>query len=184
MLGDTVVRLWRLYQTPLGKRLFRYSMVSVVSTIVSLGTLAIVYGVFRVWTEVPSTLFANLVAVVPSYYLNRNWAWGKSGRSHVTREVLPFWVASVAGILLSILTSSEARDFSLAHHLHHFGSTVIVEGANIFAFGVLWVLKFLVFNRLFHVTPEAELEEELHHEHAQEVGEALAAGGADGSVAS
>ncbi|HAM01611.1 MAG TPA: hypothetical protein DCQ30_05205 [Acidimicrobiaceae bacterium] len=184
MLGDTVVRLWRLYQTPLGKRLFRYTMVSAVATTISLGTLAIVYGVFRVWTEVPSTLFANLVAVAPSYYLNRNWAWGKSGRSHVTREVVPFWVASVAGILLSILTSSEARDFSLAHHLHHFGSTVIVEGANIFAFGVLWVLKFMVFNRLFHVTPEAELEEELHHPHTAEASQVLAAGGSEEGVAS
>lgn len=183
MLGDTAVRLWRLYQTPLGKRLFRYSMVSVVSTIVSLGTLAIVYGVFRVWTEVPSTLFANLVAVVPSYYLNRNWAWGKSGRSHVTREVVPFWVASVAGILLSIVTSSGARDFSQRHHFHHFGSTVVVEGANIFAFGVLWVLKFVVFNRLFHVTPEAELEEELHHHHVEEPDTSMAAGSAEGGLA-
>lgn len=176
-------RLWRLYNTPLGKRLFRYTMVSAVATVFSLGTLALVYGVFRLWTEVPSTLFSNVVAIFPSYYLNRHWAWGKKGRSHLTREVMPFWVASVAGILLSVFTSSQARDFSQRHHLHHLGSTVIVEGANIFAFGLLWVFKFLVFNRLFHVTPEAEIEEELHHPHVVEVDEKLTAGTAEGGAA-
>lgn len=156
-----IERVWRLYHTPMGKRMFRYTMVSVISTAITFSVLAIVYGVFKLWTEVPSTLFANLTGVLPSYYLNRNWAWGKSGRSHVTREVLPFWIASVAGILLSLVAANEARHVSISHHFHHFGSTVLVLGANVLAFGVLWILKFIVFNRLFHVTPEAEAELEL-----------------------
>lgn len=160
MLRETILRLWRLYHTPHGRRLFRYSMVSVVSTAVSQGVLLIVYGGLRLWTEVPSTLFANMVATVPSYYLNRNWAWGKGGRSHLTREVLPFWGMAVAGILFSVFTSSEAQHVSEVHHLHHLGRTVLVMGANFAAFGILWVLKFLVFNKLFHVHPteDAELE--------------------------
>jgi putative flippase GtrA len=155
---DILSRLVRLYHTPSGKKMFRYTMVSVISTAVSASVLAIVYGALGLWTEVPSTVFANVVATVPSYYLNRNWAWGKNGRSHMVREVLPFWVASLAGIALSILAASEARHLGDVHHLHHFGRTVIVLGANFGAFGTLWVLKFLVFNRLFHVHPVAELE--------------------------
>jgi putative flippase GtrA len=155
---DALLRVWRLYHTPTGKKMFRYTMVSVISTIVSASVLAIVYGALRLWSEVPSTVVANVVATVPSYYLNRNWAWGKSGRSHVLREVVPFWVASAAGIFLSILAATEARHLGDAHHFHHFGRTVLVLGANFGAFGTLWVLKFLVFNRLFHVHPVADLE--------------------------
>ncbi|MHB8329057.1 MAG: GtrA family protein [Acidimicrobiales bacterium] len=152
-MREIPLRLWRLYHTPHGKRLFRYTMVSAVSTVVSFAVLGFVYGVLRLWSEVPSTLFANIVATFPSYYLNRNWAWGKSGRSHLTREVLPFWGMSIAGIVLSIFTASEARHLGDVHHFHHLGRTVLVLGANLLAFGVLWVLKFLLFNRLFHVHP-------------------------------
>jgi putative flippase GtrA len=137
--------------------MFRYTMVSVISTLVSVTVLGLVYGVFQWWTEVPSTLFANVVATVPSYYLNRSWAWGKTGRSHVRREVLPFWGLSIAGMLLSIVTSTEARNIGLAHFAHHHTiRTLLVLGANLMAFGVLWVVKFLVFNRLFHVSPVSE----------------------------
>ena len=159
MLRDAVVRLWRLYHTPHGRRLFRYTAVSGISTMVSFAVLGIVYGVIRLWSEVPSTLFANMVATVPSYYLNRNWAWGKSGRSHLTREVLPFWAMAVSGILFSIFTASEAQHFSNLHNLHHLGRTVLVLGANLAAFGVLWVLKFLLFNKLFHVHPLEDADE-------------------------
>ena len=180
---DFLLRVWRLYHTPTGKKLFRYTMVSVISTAVSASVLLIVYGGLRLWTEVPSTVFANVVATVPSYYLNRHWAWGKSGRSHVVKEVLPFWVASVIGIALSILAASEAQHLSDVHGLHHLGRTVVVVGANLLAFGTLWVLKFLVFNRLFHVHPVAELEaqaeaeveaeDEAHHHVEQEAGAGL-----------
>jgi putative flippase GtrA len=155
---DALVRLWRLYQTPAGKRLVRYAAVSGISTVVSFSVLGIVYGVFRWWTEVPSAVFANLVASVPAYYLNRTWSWGKSGRSHVLKEVLPFWTMTVMGIALSIFTASEARHLSDVHHLHHLGRTVLVEGANTGAFAILWVVKFLVLNRLFRVHPLAEAE--------------------------
>ena len=159
MVRETILRLWRLYQTPHGRRLFRYTMVSAVSTVVSFAVLGFVYGVVRLWSEVPSTVFANMVATVPSYYLNRNWAWGKSGRSHLTREVLPFWAMAVAGIVFSIFTASEARHLGDAHHLHHFGRTVLVLGANLAAFGILWVLKFMLFNKLFHIHPTEDVDE-------------------------
>ena len=57
-----------------GRKIFRYTMVSVISTAVSLFVIAIVYGVLHIWTEVPSTIFGNVVATFPSYWLNRKWA--------------------------------------------------------------------------------------------------------------
>ena len=172
-MAATGLRLWRLYHTPSGKKMFRYAAVSVVSTIISFSLLGLFFGVFRLWSEVPDTVLANMIASVPAYYLNRTWSWGKTGRSHLTREVLPFWAMSIAGISLSILTASYAHHLSNAYHLHHFGRTVLVEGANTGAFGILWVLKFLLFNRLFHVPSvtdlEAQAEAELFMEAVVEV---------------
>jgi putative flippase GtrA len=151
-MRDTADRLLRVYQRPHVGRMFRYSMVSVITTGVSLGVLTMVYGFFH-WSEVPATVFANCVATVPSYILNRRWVWKKSGRSHVWREIIPFWATSLVGIALSTVTATLARNFSERHDLHHLASTVVVDGANLLAFGILWVVKFLIFNRLFHSTP-------------------------------
>jgi putative flippase GtrA len=154
-----VRRAWQLYHTPSGKKLFRYTMVSVISTAVAQGTLFIVFGIARVWSAVPSNIFANAVATVPSYYLNRNWAWGKSGRSHLMKEVVPFWVLSFAGMALSIVTVGVTAHWCHEEHLGHMVTSVLVNGANLFAFGVLWVLKFLIFNRMFAVHPVGGYDE-------------------------
>lgn len=148
---DLVFRGWAWLQTPRGRKLSRYFAGSVICTIVSFVTLTLVYGVFQVWTQVPSAVFANVVATVPSYFLNRNWAWERTGTGRVWREMVPFWVTSVVGIALSMGAAALAKSFSEHHHLHHLGSTVVVDGANLLTFGVLWVAKYLVFNRLFHV---------------------------------
>jgi putative flippase GtrA len=151
---------WRFLHTPEGTRVFRYTMVSVISTAVSFAVLGILFGVARVGSEVPDTIIANLVATVPSYYLNRSWVWGKRGRSHLFKEVIPFWITSFVGIAFSIVTSS------IAHHIgvkyfpeHHAARTLLVELANLFAFGSLWILKFLIFNRLFRHPADEQSDE-------------------------
>ena len=101
-----VSRLQQFYDwlhTHEGRKIFRYSMVSVISTAVSLIVIVIVYGVYHLWSEIPSTVFGNVVAIFPSYWLNRKWAWGKHGRSHFMKEVVPFWIMAAFGIAFSIV---------------------------------------------------------------------------------
>ena len=160
-MKNAVVRLWRFCQTPQGLKVIRYMMVSVISALTSLVILTIVFGVFRLWSAVVSTLFANVMAGIPSYYLNRQWVWKKSGRSHIWRELLPFWVMSITGIGFALYTASLAQNFAETHHLHHLARTVLVVGANIAAFGLLWFLKFLILNRLFAELADAEVGVEL-----------------------
>jgi len=144
-----------------GRKLFRYSMVSVISTGVSFSVLFIVYGVARLWTEVPSTVFANVVATFPSYWLNRSWAWGKTGRSHLVKEVMPFWVMAALGIAFSIVGAQVAHSIGIHHFRHdHIVRTGLVLVANVASFGIFWVAKLMVFNRVFHVPGlEEEIEE-------------------------
>ena len=150
-------RIWRFCRTPEGSKLIRYSTVSAISALTSLVVLTVVYGVLRLWTEVYSTLFANVMAGFPSYFLNRRWVWGKSGRSHVWREILPFWVMSLTGIVFALYAASLAHNIANTHHLHHLARTVLVVGANVSAFGILWLLKFIILNRLFAQIADAEV---------------------------
>jgi putative flippase GtrA len=148
---------WRFCRTPEGLKVVRYTLVSAISALTSLVILTIVYGVFRLWSEVFSAFFANVMAGFPSYFLNRQWVWKKTGRSHWWREILPFWVMAISGILFALYTSSLAHNFADAHHLHHVARTALVVGANIAAFAILWLVKFVVLNRLFSVIADAEV---------------------------
>ena len=142
-----------------GRKIFRYTMVSVISTGVSAIVIVLVYGVFHVWTEVPSTIFGNFVAAFPSYWLNRRWVWGKGGRSHLTKEIIPFWSLSAIGITFSVFGAAFAKHVGKVHHLSHLEQTALVVIANLLSFGIFWVLKFIIFNKLFHVHPLEELDE-------------------------
>jgi putative flippase GtrA len=155
-----LVRLWRLAHTREGLKVIRYTLVSVISAATSLVILTIVFGVLRLGNEVVCTLFANVMAGIPSYFLNRQWVWGKSGRSHLWREVVPFWVMSITGILFALYAASLAQSFANEHHLQHLARTVLVLGANVAAFGILWLLKFLILNRLFVEIADAEVGSE------------------------
>jgi putative flippase GtrA len=151
--------VWQRRHTPEAKQLIRYSMVSVISTIASFGVLALVYGLHIIKGEIEATVFANVVATVPSYFLNRKWVWGKGGRSHVMKEIVPFWVMSAIGITVSIGGAAVARHIGTTHHLSHIEETVVLLVANLISFGLFWVLKYMLYNRLFHVHPVEELDE-------------------------
>jgi putative flippase GtrA len=164
-------RLQALYDwlhTHEGRKIFRYTMVSVISTAVSLIVIALVYGVFHIWTEVPSTVFGNAVATFPSYWLNRKWAWGKHGRSHFMKEVVPFWLVAAAGIAFSIIGASIARHYGIKYNLDHLEQTVLVLVANVLSFAIFWVLKLLLFNKLFKHELE-EFDEHLAEEEEESV---------------
>ena len=148
-----IPRLVRVIRHPSSLKLVKYASVSVISTVVSQVTLLLTFGVYRVMSEVPANLLANVLATVPSYYLNRSWVWGKGGKSHLWREVVPFWVLSFVGLGFSSLAVWFAGDFARAHQLHHFTTSLLVNGANFVSFGILWIGKFLVYQKLFHVSP-------------------------------
>jgi putative flippase GtrA len=97
------------------------------------------------------------VAGIPSYLLNRQWVWGKSGRSHLVKEILPFAVISVTGIGFSLFTASIAHHYAVSHHLHHLVRTGLVLFTNIASFGILWLAKFAILNRLFAQLPDLEV---------------------------
>jgi putative flippase GtrA len=155
-----VARIRQIIAHPSSLKLIKYASVSVISTVVSQITLFMTFGVWRVLSEVPANILANAVATVPSYYLNRKWVWGKGGRSHLWREVVPFWVLSFVGLAFSSLAVWLAGSFARNHHYGHATTVLLVNAANLFSFALLWIVKFLIYNKLFHIDP---VEYEEHH---------------------
>jgi putative flippase GtrA len=147
-------------RSPEGQKLLRYSAASVVSVVISVAFLILFYGPLRLGAVLSSTL-ATAVATVPSYQLNRRWAWGKSGRGHIWREVVPFWALAFVGWAFSTysvrLTESALKS---NHSMAHVEKTGIVALVYLAAFGVLWVAKFIIFNKLMFVHRPHDLSTE------------------------
>jgi putative flippase GtrA len=144
-------------RTPTGQKLVKYTMVSLISVAVSQALLALAFGVFR-WSAASANVFAVALSALPSYYLNRAWAWGKRGRSHLLKEVLPFWGLAFLGLLISTLFVhiAEGRSEGVESRILQ---TLIVNGASIAAFGVLWVAKFVILNKVMFAHHEEDLED-------------------------
>lgn len=141
-------------RAPEGKKFVRYSMVSVVSVITYEILLFITLGLLH-WSARSANITAVMVSAIPSYWLNRAWAWGKSGRSHLLKEVVPFWAMALIGLIFSTwaadFSKSVADDVTDAHLLR----TFIVMMAGLGAFGILWIAKFVILNKvLFAHHPE------------------------------
>jgi putative flippase GtrA len=147
-----------------GKKLIRFTLASVITTFVSLTTILVVYGFHIISGIIAATLFGNIVAIAPSYYLTRVWAWGKRGKSHWRKEVLPYWLMSFAGIGFSLLGAALVKQIVHSHDLDHTVNTVLVAGMNLASFAVFWVLKILLFNRIFHTDPLQGIDEHLREE--------------------
>ena len=154
------VRIRQMIAHPSSVKLIKYASVSLISTVVSQITLILVFGVYHLMSEVPANILANVLATVPSYALNRRWVWGKSGQSHFWKEVAPFWILSFIGLAFSSVAVWVAGDFARSHHLTHGQTALLVNVANLLSFGILWIVKFVIYNKLFHVDP---IEYEEHH---------------------
>ena len=55
--------------------------------------------------------------------MNRKWAWGKTGRSHVWKEVVPFWTLAFIGWAISTVAVNLMETYTKHHHLSHGLST-------------------------------------------------------------
>ena len=135
-------------------RAVRYSGVSVISVACTQVVLFAGHAALGL-PAMPANLIAVSVAAVPAFVLNRRWVWSLHGPSSLRREVLPFWGFTLAGLVLS--TAAVAAVAAVTT------SSVAVSAANIGAFGLLWVAKYLVLDGLVFApaVPGAPVGEEL-----------------------
>jgi putative flippase GtrA len=125
--------------SPTVTKLVRYSSASVVGVCVGVPVLAVGYGVLG-WNELVANLVSVTLGAIPNYLINRYWTWHQTGKNRLWGEVVPFWVMSVLGMILSLFAVNYADD--------RWGTTFAVVVAQLSGFGVVWVAKFLVLDRL------------------------------------
>ena len=129
----------------------RYSMVSAVAIAISQTTILICAWVFGLSGIAANTIGA-VVATPASYELNRKWAWRKGGKSHLWKEVVPFWALTLVGWLASTGTVAIADSLCQSHGVTGLARAIAIMGASLFAYGVVWIGKFFLFNRLIFAT--------------------------------
>jgi putative flippase GtrA len=156
----TIPDLKEKFRGPEGRKLFRYSCASVVAVAVSVVCLVILNGVIGLSAWLASTL-STAIAAVPNYEMNRKWAWGKTGRSHLWKEVVPFWALAFLGWAVSTISVHLMENYAHSHHFSHLMSTASVTIVYVAAFGVLWVAKFIIFNKVLFVHHLEDLPPEL-----------------------
>jgi putative flippase GtrA len=148
-------------KTHQGKKLIRYTASSVITTGVSFSAIFIFYGFKIIPGVIWSTLAGNVVATLPSYHLNRLWAWGKRGPSAFRKEIVPYWSLALAGIAFSQIGAFSARDVVRDHDWSHLANTALVAFTNLLCFAIFWVLKLVVFNKIFRFDKLKVIDEEL-----------------------
>jgi putative flippase GtrA len=131
----------------------RYITVSVVTVIVSQIAFAVFYILLH-WSARWANVGACVVGGLPSYYLNRRWTWGKTGRSHLVKELMPFWALAFLGLAISTWTADVAEDWAHEFTDSRTLQAAIIMTAIIGAFGILWVGKFFIFNKILFVQDE------------------------------
>ncbi|HKE76034.1 MAG TPA: bifunctional glycosyltransferase family 2/GtrA family protein [Acidimicrobiales bacterium] len=129
------------------RQVVRYAGVSVVATVTSLTVLAVLVSTNAVpagWANV----MATLAGITPSFVLNRRWVWGLRGRTSLAAEVVPFVAMSLTALVLSTAAVSWVARVADAHGAGSPARTAAVLAANVTVFGSLWVLQFLLLDRV------------------------------------
>ena len=176
--------LWAHSKTEGGQRAIRYTATSVICVLITQVLIVVFYRVVKLDVQTiggvdvrlgppeQANLAATMCTSIPAFLLNKYWVWGKRGRAHLRREVLPFWAFTVAGWIISTgmvaLVTNVAGD-------NETEKTILVMAANIMGFGTLWIVKYIFLDKIMfgpdHHTPydedieleEAGLEPDLKH---------------------
>lgn len=129
-----------------GKTAGRYLAVSIINIFNSQALLYLGNSVWG-WPGGWANVFAASLASIPAYILSRAWVWEKRGAHSMRGEVLPFWILTLIGLVLSSVAAALAD--------RQFGAGLLVNVASLGAYFVVWVAKFLILDRLFGQGPDS-----------------------------
>jgi putative flippase GtrA len=129
----------------------KYSAASVVATVISQVAFALCYWFGT--APIVATTVAWVCGTVPSYLMNRRWTWGHSGRPG--RDLLPYAIIVVTSAVLAGLVTTLTDNAVQGRVASHFWQTVLVSGSYLGTYGVLFILKFVLFDRYVFAKPAA-----------------------------
>ena len=123
-------------------RLVRYGATSLLALGISEITLVLI--VAKNVNPTAAAFAANVAGMLPSYLLSRYWIWANARRDHAGRQVVLYWITSLASMTITSLTTGAIG----ATAPRHGALRLVITGAAFFAVSVvLWLTKFVVYQR-------------------------------------
>jgi putative flippase GtrA len=160
--------------SPTIRKLMKYSTASIVAIAVGQPVFWIFNGALG-WGAISSNLVSVSAGAVPNYLINRRWTWSQTGKNRLWGEIVPFWVMSALGMILSLIAVDYAEE--------RWDSTAINAMAQLAGFGVLWIAKFLVLDKvMWRIVHDLQPDVAIDEAEAGLVG-ALSLDGTDGERA-
>ncbi len=129
-------------------KLLRYVTGSVVATVCSEVAFVVLYGVVGLGTAWSSVL-SWLAGAIPNFWLNRNWAWQRTGRPSLRREVVPYAAIVLVTLLLATLLTHLADAWLHHEGVSHSVRVTLVAAVFLGTYVVVFALRFLMLERLF-----------------------------------
>lgn len=126
-----------------------YALVSGVASGITQVLLVVLHS-FVGWRASFANIGAVAVATPVSYFMNRAWVWKKRGKSHLAKEVAPFWAFSLGGMVLStvlvgVVATTQHVPLGVQPTLWQ---QLQLNLANVVGFGVLWLIQFFVLDKI------------------------------------
>ncbi len=116
----------------------KYALVSVVNVVVGQGLLLFFTKGISM-TPWLANVLSVCISAVPAYLMSRAWVFGKTGKNHLTKEVLPFWGMAMIGLCFSTLAVWATQSVSFP---------LIANVASLGSFGILWVIRFFILDAI------------------------------------
>lgn len=134
-----------LLERPLVAKFARYSAASLFGATIGQACLYF-FDSGLGWDEMLANIAAVAVSSVPAYLINRYWVWQVRDQNSLRRELVPFWGMAFLGLVLStIIVGIVSRRTE---------APVAIGAANLAGFGILWVAKFFVLDRVLFARPD------------------------------
>jgi putative flippase GtrA len=127
----------------------RYSASSVVATVVSQLAFALCYWFGT--AAIVATVVAWFAGAVPNYVLNRRYTWGRSGQK------LPYTII-VLGSAVTAAVVTSVTDHLVQPLESHAWKTILVSGSYLGTYAILFIVKFVLFDRLVFAKPAPAAE--------------------------
>jgi putative flippase GtrA len=130
------------------RKVLRFGTGSIVATVCSQATFYLLYGPAGATTTVSSVL-AWFAGAIPNYWINRSWTWGRRGRPSIRRELLPYAAIVLGTLVLAIVATSAVARALDSTSVSNGARTLVVTGTYFTVYAVMFVVRFVLFNRLF-----------------------------------
>jgi putative flippase GtrA len=132
----------------LWRRMFRYTAGSLICFGVSEATFVALF-----WPHIlgarSASIAASIAGIIPGYPLNRNWTWGRKGKSDLWREIIPYWATALISTLLAAAVIGAVNNAFSQYNRDI--RTAINATAYLATYGIIFIAKYLLFDRiLFH----------------------------------